>query len=259
MAVRRLPPVDVTDADEAKELMGVPIDALVEHYYSIDEAIWRSEAARASQVAKVISEARKSFVAVFGALQMIVIKEGKNSLEFSNLLKQVERSSKAMGLLDTEIMTPEMEFMLFRAAIAEASTEYTARYDSPTLTPFHLVPIARSVSRHYWRYERGSVLHSDGTVDIEVEFIDIDGEVAKIAAEDQSTERQARIKIMDRALGTVRAAKGGWTAKILERLKVADPVRFKNVTTLGVLPPPPEEEETETDPPVVQPLPEDDE
>ena len=50
-------------------------------------------------------------------------------------------------------------------------------------------------------------------------------------------------------------------SKILERLKIADPERFKNVTTLGVLPPPPPEPDTDTDTdtggdtPVVQPLP----
>lgn len=250
MAVRRLPPVNLKDgeADPSTEARSAVHRGEIHH--SIDEELWRAEVRQTKHMGLGYELLTHAARCLSDFMPLVELQEGTNQLHVSKMLKDLNAKIAKAGILNPTNLTPELERTLFLGAVTDSLMEYnilsgdlSEHYESVYL------PVARRVVVHYWHYEHGSVLSSDGSRDIEISFIDIDGEVKKIAKAEKISERDARLTIMDRALHACRVnSPTSWivASEVLPFLKKADPARFKHVTTLGVIPDP-EDSDTETD------------
>ena len=250
MAVRRIPPnEELKEGDELYDLRKTPLPdrthLRVEDFFSFDEALWRAELRQTKhqtlgfELLTLAAQCLKDF------MPLVDLKDGVKQKRITKMVKDLEIKIEKAKILDPTNMTPEMEYMLFEMSLVESMVEYDVERLTLGYEASYLVS-AKHIAHHYWRYDKGSVLDSAGKMDIEVEFRDIDGEVAKIMAADNITAREARTKIMDRAVHAVRTIyHGAEDRTFLRYLKKADPVRFKDVTELGVIPEPVEEETEE--------------
>ena len=235
MTVRILPPVDLTEEELAS--INLPKSrARFEEYFSFDEALWRAETRQAKQHAESFDALLGVSQCIYRMIPMLRIKQGANQLKLAKHLKDLEFHIADIKKLDPSNLTPELERMLFVGSLGASMSEYyNELYEEHDSIQAHIMPIVHKVAKHYWRYEQGSVLDAAGRMDLEIEFIDVNGEVAAMMSENKAlTARQARNQIMTRAVNSVRVHRESTQLKvILAQLKKNDAARFKHVTKLG--------------------------
>ncbi len=232
MTVRKVPPSNYDSSDETAEKPRIN-QYPFEEYYSFDEALWRAELRQTTQQ---LEGFRCLLDVVKGLKDMIPqlrLKSQGDKAKVLQVLANLDGTITDLEALDAGNMTLEMERQLFIGSLLSSLTEYAARGGQDHYYAEIIANVVRRVAAHYWKYEQGSVLDSAMTVDIELSFIDPDGEVAKLVKDQGVTEQVARKQIMTKAVHALRLTGDVDTkSAVLTWLKKKVPERFKDVEKL---------------------------